>query len=269
MNTKLLSPRALSVIDQYLHFKFGAAVCSVPYFNNKTVRARAALRVAIGKGSPQDIYEEIQAVAVKQHVISEALSDEALKKLLVEYNFGIDCSAFAFYVLNAENQELGKGPLERHLSFVNCTGIVGKIRCALRPVENCDVATLAHDKNSIAVEARDIQPGDMITMLGDSEENEPSSASLRRGERDHILIVHQIEYQNFVPYKIHYSHAVAYPEDGIQGTGIKQGEIDILDPAKPLLEARWHESGREGIENHIFSRAKKSKTELRRLKWWS
>jgi len=30
MNTKTITPRAMSVIDQYLHFKVGAAACSVP-----------------------------------------------------------------------------------------------------------------------------------------------------------------------------------------------------------------------------------------------
>lgn len=258
MNTKVLSARALSVIDQYLHFRFGSAVCSVPYFNNKTVKARAALRAAIGKGSPEEINEEVETITVKDHILKDSLADESLKKLLTDANLGVDCSAFAYYVLNAEGEERGKGTIDKHLSFVNCTGIVGKLRCALRPVENCDVATFAHKKNSRTIQFKDIQPGDMITLIKGPDGS----------DRDHVLIVHQVEYQNFIPTKIHYSHAVAYPEDGVYGSGIKQGEIEILDPNKSILEARWTENGKENWDNRIFIRAQKSKTEIRRLNWF-
>jgi hypothetical protein len=94
-------------------------------------------------------------------------------------------------------------------------------------------------------------------MLSDVEGN----------ERNHILVIHQVEYQNFIPYKIHYSHAVAYPEDGIYGTGIKQGTIEISDIHKPITEQIWIENGKQGEANRIFVRAQKSKTEVRRLKW--
>lgn len=258
MNTKVLSDRALSVIDQYLHFKLGSAVCSVPYFNNKTVKARAALRPQIGKGSPQEIFEEVQTLLMKSHVDSGALADESLKKLLTDANLGVDCSAFAYYILNAENEERGKGALDRHVAFVNCTGVVGKLRCALRPIENCDVSTLAHEKNSKAVELKGAQPGDMVVMTGG-----PAGF-----ERDHVLVVHQVEYQNFVAARLHYSHAVAYPADGVYGTGIRQGEIEIVDPSKPILEQRWIENGVEGLSNFIFVRAQKSRTEIRRFNWF-
>ncbi len=258
MNTKTLSTRALSVIDQYRQFTVGSATCSVPYFNNKTKRSRGALRVYVGKGSPKELFEEIQSVLVKAHIDTSTISNETIKKLLTDENIGIDCSGFAYYVLNSQNEEIGKGKIDKHLSFINCHGLIGKMRCALRPIENCDVATFAHDSNSRLVTLKDVTPGDMITMLNDSQEN----------ERDHILVIHQVEYQNFIPYQIHYSHAVAYPEDGIYGTGIKQGTIEILDLNKPLTDQLWTENGKTAEANRIFTRAQKSKTEIRRLKWW-
>ena len=260
MNTKILSNRALGVIDQYVHFTIGSAVASVPYFNNRTVRARAALRTYAGKGSPKDIFEEVESIMTKSHFPKEQMSDEALKKLLTDQNIGIDCSGFAYYVLNAESIESGKGPLDKHLSFVNCTGIIGKIRCSLRPSENCDVATLASDKNSRAAISKEIRPGDMITMMGTQD-------GIFGIERDHILIIHQVDYQNFSPFKLYYTHAIAYPEDGVYGTGIKQGTIEIIDAGKPITEARWTEDGKEGPNDRIFMRAQRSRTEVRRLKW--
>lgn len=264
MNTKTLSNRALSVIDQYLHFSADGRIensCSIPYFNNKTVRARGALRAQAGKGSPKDIYDEVRGILVKSHIAiggDGGVGGAALKKILVDNNIGIDCSGFAYYILNAESQELGKGPLDKHLSFsgaAGCGGIVGRIRCALRPVENCSVAVLASDANSRPVKLEDVQVGDLITMIGGPDAD----------DRDHVLVVHQIEYQNFAPIRISYSHSVAYPEDGVYGTGIRQGSIEISNWID-LFANPWIEGGKTGPDNRTFARAKKSKTEIRRLR---
>lgn len=257
MNTKTLSNRALSVIDQYLNFKVGTAVCSVPYFNNKTVKMRGGLAVHGGKGSPKEIFEEVEALLVKAHAAPSSVTPDSLRKLLVDNNIGIDCSGFAYYVLNAESEETGKGTLDKHLSFVQANGFFGRIISSLHPVKNSGVITFADNKNSRTIPLAEIKPGDMITMLSDVEGN----------ERNHILVIHQIEYQNFIPYNIHYSHAVAYPEDGVYGTGIKQGTIEISDIRKPITEQIWIENGKQGEANRIFARAQTSTTELRRLKW--
>ena len=266
MNTKTLSPRAMSVIEQYLHFRIGAAACSVPYFNNKTVRAKMALRAFVGKGSPKDIFDEAETFMVKNHLPAASLADESLKKILVDENIGIDCSGFAYYVLNAESEEMKKGSISKHASFVNCHGLLGKMRCSVRPAENCDVATLANDKNSSIVPLNEIRPGDMITMTGSSAEAVKEGGFVG-SERDHILVIHQVEYQNFVPYQLHYSHAVAYPEDGIYGSGVKQGVIAIVDINRVITAGKWSEGGKEGETNRIFMRAQRSKTEVRRLRW--
>jgi len=260
MNTKFLPNRALSVIDQYRHFTIGNSVCSVPYFNNKTARARGALRAYVGKGSPKDIYEEVESFLNKEHLPADQLSDTSLKKLLVDHNIGIDCSGFVYYVLNAYNEESDKGSIDKHLSFINCTGILGKIRCSLRPAENCDVATLAHDKNSNIVSIADLKPGDLITMIS-------ASVDETDNEHDHVLVIHQTDYQNFFPTKLYYSHAVAYPEDGVYGNGIRQGTIEVPSPNISLTSCRWIEDGKEGQNNRIFIRANRSNTEIRRLKW--
>lgn len=256
MTSASLSTRALTVIDQYLRFKIGSASCSVPYFNNKTTLSRLALRVNVGKGSPHDIADEVQSLIVKSHAAIDSLTSESLKKVLVDENIGIDCSGFAYYILNAESLENKKGSLSKRLAFVKCRTLFDKVRCALRPVENCDVATFADEKNSSAITTGDVTSGDVITMLDNKDE----------GERDHILVIHQVDYQDSAPVKIYYSHAVAYPEDGVYGTGIKQGTIDVIDANKPITEQAWTENGKTGDANRIYSRAQKSKTELRRLR---
>lgn len=259
----------MSVIDQYLNFKVGTAVCSVPYFNNKTTKARAALSVNVGKGSPKEIFEETEALLVKAHASPDTTTPELLKKLLADNNIGIDCSGFAYYVLNAESEDLGKGSLDKHISFIQASGFFRKMLSSLHPVKNIGVRTFASDKNSSVIPLKDIQPGTIITMLDDTDGVAPSNPSLKStgGDRDHILVVNQVEYQNFIPCMIHYSHAVAYPEDGVYGTGIKQGTIEIADANKPITEQIWIEDGKQGESNRIYVRARKSKTEVRKLKW--
>jgi hypothetical protein len=241
------------------------------------VRARASFRTEIGKGSPKDIYDEVQALLVKQHVSVNMFADESLKKLLADANIGIDCSGFAYYVLNAESAETNKGSLDKHLSFVNCKGLLGKMRAKFRPAENCDVTTLADDKNSRVISLNEATPGDIITMIGDQSSDSPSSLPASRhgklqapssNDRDHILVIHQVDYQNFAAFKLYYSHAVAYPEDGLYGSGVKQGTIEITDPKKPLVGQEWIENGLTGNADQLFARARKSKTELRRLRWF-
>ena len=258
MNTKVISQGAQDIIEQYKNFKIGKAVCSIPYFNNKHTGNRGSFRVEVGKGSPKDIFEEIEQIALKEKIDLNLLDSISLKKLLVDGGLGVDCSAFAYYILNEESISRGKGALDRHLAFPFCEGIVRKIKCKLRPIENCGVQTFTHDKNSKVISLVDIQVGDIITMTNGGED----------GDRDHVLVVDQIEYQNFLPTTLHYIHAVAWPTDGEYGHGIHEGKIEVLDVNKSIIEQRWIENGKIGAENYTFTRGQKSVTELRRLVWF-
>lgn len=259
MNTKVLSQKTLDLIEQYKNFKIGNAVCSIPYYNNKSFGGRAKLKVEIGKGSPKEIYDEVIARALLEKVDAKNLMSTDLKKFLVDHAIGIDCSGFAYYILNEESESRGKGNIDRHISFPMASGILGKLRCKLRPIENTDVATLAHDENSELITLPKIEVADMITMIG-------KDSQVNKDDRDHILIVSQIDYQNYVPVTIHYIHSIAWPSDGIYESGVREGKIEILDPNKSLLEQKWTEAGKTGNENYTFSGATKSSTQIRRLK---
>lgn len=258
MNTKTISQNALDIIDQFKDFKIGNAVCSIPYYNNKIGALRGALRVEIGKGSPKDIFEEVQQLCLKNKIDINSLKSEELKTILVDNNIGLDCSAFAYYVLNEESSSNGKGNLDRHLSFPFCIGFLNKIKCKIRPIENTDVRTFAHNNNSKLIEIKDVKPGDIITMIGGPDQN----------DRDHILIIYRIEYQNFLPSIIYYSHAVSWPTDGKYGHGIHTGTIGIVNADKSLIDQIWTENEKQGNENYTHTRAQKSIVEIRRMNWF-
>ncbi len=257
MESKTLSNKALEIIDQYLHFKIAGTSTNIPYFNNKTTGRIGGLRVNIGKGSIEEIKDEINTILVKNRLSDTDLNDELLKKFLIENNIGIDCSGFAYYVLNKENEDRGQGSLDKKISFAN-KGFFGKIKSSLRPIENCGVSTLADVKNSKVINLKDLQPGDMITMLKNDEQK----------ERDHILVIHKVDYENSEPKKIYYSHSISYPEDGLYGHGVRQGVIEIVNSNEIITKQKWIENGHEGENNQIYKKAKGAKTELRRLNWF-
>ena len=245
------------MIDRYMRFSLGSAVCSVPYFNNKTMRSRVALNALVGKGDPQELLDETETIIFKNHIDPDTLEGETLKRIMADENLGVDCSALAYHVLDAESQARGKGQIKRSLKFIQAHGLKGFIASRTRPARLADVATFADDANSRHIELSGIRPGDMITMMDGSDD----------GERNHILVVHQIDRNDPSRPKIHYTHAVAYPEDGLYGSGVKQGTIEIVDPSGNILEQAWQENGSAEGAARILSRARHSKTDVRRLKW--
>ena len=118
------------------------------------------------------------------------------------------------------------------------------------------MATFASEQNSRAIALDKILPGDFITMTND----EPDRS------RDHILVIHEVNYQNDLPSKIHYSHSIAYPADGLYKTGVRQGIIEILDVTKPITQAVWTENGSVESVRPLFERAVRCRTEVRRLR---
>lgn len=257
MNTRLLSEKALFVINQYKNFNVGFAVCSIPYYNNRHMGLRGGLKAQVGKGSPEDISEELMNVAKLQKINLKAIDSITLKKMLVDNNIGIDCSGFAYYILEAESENRGKGKLKRHIFFINARSLFRKFRSKMQPEKNTDVATLTDNKNSRVIEIKDAVPGDMITMVGGVEGK----------ERDHVLVIHQVDFKDAIPTVIYYTHAVAWPTDGEYGHGVRQGVIRINNPDKNIIEQEWIEDNKTGNDNYTFTRSLKSKTEIRRLNW--
>ena len=255
MNTKLISQPALDTIDQYLHFKVGGAECAVPYFNNKKSAQRAALRALVGKGSPKEISDEVGILGIQKKIGPKDWTNDLLKKFMCDNDIGIDCSGFAYHVLDAESKERGYGPIDKHIVFQNRSFFRHMI-AKLRPAENTDVLAFADDKNSVPVNLSKIEPGDFITMTGTET------------ARNHIVIVHSIDYEGSVTIAIHYTHSIAWPDDGQYDHGVRQGIIEILDPAKSLSDQKWTEKEKTGAENPTFMRAKIAKTEIRRIRWW-
>ncbi len=263
MNTRTLSDSTRSLITAYDSFTLGGAKIRIPYFNNKKTGIRRGLPAQLGKGSPEEITQEILIHLKTTRDKVPTLTPDALTQLMVNESIGIDCSGYAFYILDTESRARKLGALDRHLKFPLVRNIFMRFIARLYPASNTDVATLAHSSNSSEIKIDDVTPGDIITILNSSQHSQ--------GDRNHILIIESVDYQNFKPITIHYTHSIAWPSDGTFNHGVRHGRIDILNSTQSLIEQRWteiHENIQENTVNYTHEKAKSGTTTLRRLNWF-
>lgn len=226
MTMEQLSSQAQEVIDQYLSLKIGEKTITTPYFNNRRNQVRGGLRVLIGKGSPKDIKEEVTILSLREKADIKNLSEEDLKKYLVEHNLGVDCSGLVYHILDAELKSQNKGSLGKYIKRPWVKNPLRRLIAKFRSVENTGVSTFNNPVNSKEVDLKDIQPGDIIIMI---------SAGPKQ-DYNHILIINQI-----ADNKIQYTHSFQYPTDGLYNHGIRQETLTITNINKNLLEQNWSE----------------------------
>ncbi len=225
MNTAL-SQAAVDRIHAYETLTFGKNTVVCPYFNNKRQKIRGALRALIGKGSPEEIVEEATILALRQHTDLRTCDTKTITTFLVDHNLGIDCSGFVYHILDAEMKGTKEKTLKKILHFPFASSPLKKLRTKLRPIENTNVKTLAHEKNSSFVLLSNIQAGDFITMIG----------SKKVGNPDHILLVESVD-----EHVVTLAHSYKLPKDGKYNHGIRHCTVTITDPKKTLLEQDWED----------------------------
>ncbi len=251
-----LSPEAQKVIADFESLPAYPGV-RTPYYNNRRQKVRAALRALIGKGSPLDICEEMELFSLREKIHLETMTPDQIRAFMIDHNLGIECSGFAYYILDAESLARKKGSIKKHRVLSN-TSFLRKLISQIRPVENMGVVNFADEKNSKEVEINHAHPGDIIVMR----------ISKARTNEDHILIVTNVLYNKGEVQKIDYVHSIAWPEDGKYGHGISRGTI-IVNGKKNLLDMTWTERGQENLANETYRRASDaSSLSLRRLNWF-
>lgn len=249
---KTLTPAAQAVLDGYLQLPFAGKQVNAPYFNNQRSKVRGGLRALIGKGTPADIVEEAELIALRDRFSLTDVAETDLKKFLVDHNLGVDCSALAYYTLAAEVTAQKKIDLKKYLHFTHATNFVRRFLTRLRPAENVSVAVLADDKNTTPISLMHVQPGDMIILWQTGPEK----------KLNHVLLVHAVDGES-----IHYTHTFRWSKEGQYEHGAREGLIAITDPSKPLTEQKWVEKGQSGPTNDTYQHALlATKIEVRRLK---
>ncbi len=252
VETLKLEGKARAVVDKYLALPFGTKP-SCPYFNNKRKKIRSGLRVDKGKGTPEEIAEECTIAAKLARVHISELSTDKLKEFVVQQDLGVDCSGFAYHVLNAYSQERNGKSIQSNIKTKR-KGIAGKLIAKLRPAENIGVSTFADERNSVEIKVNELRPSDIIVFLGTGKDK----------LYNHVLLVTGIERDGNTT-RISYAHSYSWPSDGVYGHGVREG--DILVHSEDLLGGTWKEQGVTGSDNYTFESARNAATvSVRRLK---
>ncbi|MFH0857599.1 MAG: hypothetical protein V1848_02520 [Candidatus Magasanikbacteria bacterium] len=240
-----LTQSAQKMIDHYKNLHIGNSILRTPYFINKGNKVRGGLRVAIGKGSPEDIEDEAKIISMKNKIDVNTLTQEQTLDFLIDQNLGIDCSGFVYHVLNEEMKEKKNTSLHTCLTY-KTKNPLRKLLTKLRPAENTSVQVLADEKNTEEIQIKNVQPGDMIILMGTGEQH----------ELNHILLVTDVEKENETIKTIHYTHSLKWKQDKKNQHGVRDGKIHITDINKPITEQQWNEQEKIGEENETLWRAK-------------
>ncbi|MDE1874907.1 MAG: hypothetical protein KGI79_02135 [Patescibacteria group bacterium] len=251
-----LDGKARETINLYLALPIGTKP-SCPYFNNRRRRTKSQLRVLKGKGSPQEIAEEALIDALHERVDVNGLSTDKLKEFIANHDLGVDCSGFAYHVLDALAHEKRGRSLASSIKS-NRQGFIGSMVARLRPAENMGVSTFANERNSFAITPLEARPGDIIVFLGTGKD----------GTYNHMMVVTGTEQGEGTlgDIRITYAHSYAWPSDGATGHGVREG--DILVHESDILGGAWKEKGETGSANYTFESARGAKEiSIRRLKF--
>jgi len=213
------------VIDSYLNMSIINKVIVCPYYTNLK-KERAALRVFLGKGSAQEIINEVKFLSQKEDVDLARFSEERLYRFMVEHNLGIDCSGLATHVLRMIYREKG-------------VDILGKIKIVsffknpwrwlvsrLRPIENIGVRVLTREENSFLLESfGDIRPGDLLIRT-----------NLR-----HVYLVTKTEKEDGLVRKIGFVHAPRPKQPDYFGPGVFQKTVILKENSLEELAKKMND----------------------------
>lgn len=283
----MLSPAAEQLINDYLDLPFkDVRGVRCPYFNNARLRQRGQLRALVGKGSPKEIVEEAEIIALQRHAglfyndgrfrpdrLPNVKPADLIGKFLVDQNLGVDCSGFVTRVLRAHLRETRQIDLLKKLVITRSKNPLRRLIVRLRPIENIGVRCYADPANSnlvmndAAPRWQEIKPGDFIIML-DTGPNH---------NRDHIVIITENRFVENAANEnpadknsgrtIRYVAARSWENGNKYDQGVYEGIIMITDPAAGLLAQTWTEKNLSGERNGTFVEARQAKQlEIRRLK---
>ncbi len=212
-----------NVMNAYEELDFGIGrFVACPYYMNAGVRKRAASAVESGKGSPEEIIEELKSRALIKKIDLAKLSGDEIRQLMIDERIGIDCSGLVSHILDPWVKEIFHTTLGRSLLRTQHS-LKRKLLLRLRPFQNIDVTLLTSPENARSVLLTDIRPGDLIRT---------------RGGR-HVLLIYEVEKdtENLI------SFSFIHSSDRFSGaSGLQRGKVTISKPEGSLHEQLWQES---------------------------
>lgn len=216
----------------FFNFKVVGKKVIIPYWMNKFEKEINGPYG--GKGTPTEILEATLKAAKEQNMNLDKMSRVAINLFMKKNRIGLDCSGFAYQVLDFLDHDRGGDGLENTIVSVNGQGI--------RKV-NADALT--NNTNSTPLDDfSEIQEGDTIRLNGGK----------------HIAFVVSAKDNEII-----YAHISAMTK--IEGPHM--AKIKIIDSEKGLEEQEWEELAKDGTNyGELYFRPNLGDG-LRRLKIWA
>lgn len=224
--TEEISKQALNMIRSYSNLRIGGKKVIAPYYMNLR-KKRGELRVMVGKGTPEEIEQEVNVWAQVKGFNLKKADPTQIRDFMMKMDIGIDCSGFVVYVLNEELDSRGLSPIWSYLKYKN-NSIIDKVRRILRPAENVGANVLTNEDNCVKIENwNDIEPADLIRAKG-KQKNAHHVAIITKVEKDESGKVLVFEY--------FHSHRFYENE-----CGIRKGKVEITHPKAELKDQKWED----------------------------
>jgi hypothetical protein len=239
-----LPPLVRQILYHYLHLQFDGKSVPCPYFkSHRSVRGDFIFNYHLqGKGSPVEIENLTKQIALKNNFNLSKASIEQIRQFMRRKSIGVDCSGFAYHLLNAFHQTKTRTEittvLKRPMSL-NPLSWLRQIRYRL------NVKNLTGSRNSVNVPSLSFyKPGDLIRMQSGH----------------HVLIILESNKKQII-----YTHS---SQRYTKIKGVHLGKISITKPNQPLENQTWQEQGIDGknYKNHYHTDAGDG---VFRLKAWS
>ncbi len=223
----------------YTHLLIGGKEIVCPYWMDSLKKLKHG--PGGGKASPQEIIMYTNS-KVKENGIDLNKQGEHEIVLFMKINrVGVDCSGFAFWMLNALDLEKGGNGIADDIP--NSRGKVIKIRASTKMLTDEGISFFVKKIN-------EIKPGDMIRLRGGH----------------HLAVVLEIEKdKNDNPKRIIYVHSSSSAFTAI--SGVHKGLIIITDSSKSLQDQDWQEQTPDK-SNYALQLRPQDGDGIKRLKIW-
>lgn len=198
----------------YTHLPLGGKKIVCPYWIDNPKKLKHG--PGGGKASPQEIVILTRLKAQEKGIDLAKLSEREIVLFMKKNKVGVDCSGFAFWMLNALDLEKGGNGIADDIP--NCRGKYIKVRASTKMLTDGGVSFFVKKIN-------EIKPGDMIRLRGGH----------------HLAVVLEIEKdKDGNTRKIVYAHSSSPVFTVV--SGVHQESIIIKDSEKSLQEQDWAEN---------------------------
>lgn len=164
-----------------------------------------------GKFNPYKLARDTKQIALEQRVNLENLSAKEIRQFMIKNQLGVDCSGFAYQMLNFLLNKLKLGNM---------------IKNGFPKPSSTNVRILASNKFTVPIKkVSDTMAGDLVTF-------NRGAAKLA-----HVLLILDHSGQ-----EITYAHSTGAAKD----SGVQMGKIKITNPQQSLKYQQWNDDLKNG-----------------------